>query len=97
MRPTITHLLQRINVDVSYRDTHIFIRAFPKARQKHKHLMDGPDVNIILQKLSQSLPLQLTCNLLHQMFMTMHEQQSPNPLVISKKKLSKEENSSALE
>jgi hypothetical protein len=51
MRPTTMHLLQEIEAIVGYRNTHIFICAFLKVRTKHKHFMNGQDVNLIVQGL----------------------------------------------
>jgi hypothetical protein len=71
MRPTITHLLTLADEDVHFRDTHIFIWAFPRVRKEDTHVISGQDVNKIMQKRCKTLPVRVTCNLLRQIFTTM--------------------------
>lgn len=78
MRAVITRLLQLVEADISFRHTHIFVRAFPKTRKYDAHVMAGTDVNAIMQKLSPRLPVRLTCALLRLLFTTMFDQYLPN-------------------
>jgi hypothetical protein len=95
MRPVITHLLRLAKADISFRDTHIFIRAFPKMRKYDAHFMAGTDVNAIMQKLSPRLSVRLTCSLLRKLFTTMFDQYLPNFLTQGTNH--KEEDSAVLE
>jgi hypothetical protein len=75
MRPTLTHLLALVGLDTSLRDHRIFVRTCPvKQRLADTYVMTGCDVNAGMQRLSQGIPLRLTCNFLRRLFTTLFEQ-----------------------
>jgi hypothetical protein len=80
MRPIVTEVLDMLHADVRYRDTHIFVHSFPKARPADPHLFNGSDVNSSIQKLTSTLPIRLTCGYLRRFSTTLIAQLLPELL-----------------